>query len=219
VPGSIVPKEGTTMTTETRSEIDRVALPAPRRDGGMALASAVSRRRSLREFGAGPLTLEALAQLLWSAQGVTAPDGGRTAPSAGALYPLEILVAAGDVERLETGLYRYRPHDHVIERITANDPRRALARAAVRQDWIARAPAVLAITAVPSRTAAKYGGRARRYVDLEVGHAVENVCLQAVALGLGTTVVGAFDDDDIARLLRLPSGERPRVLLPVGPVG
>ncbi len=176
----------------------------------MALEQALSRRRSVREYGPGALTEEEIGQLLWSAQGVTSPTGGRTAPSAGALYPLEIYVATAE------GVRRYVPAGHLVERVSAEDARAALAEAGGDQPALRAAPAIFVITGVPARTAAKYGGRAERYVLLEAGHAAQNLLLEAVTLGLGAVPIGAFSDESAARALRLPAGEEVIYLVPTG---
>lgn len=194
----------------------RLDLPEPRREGRMSLEQALTQRRSVRAWKAEPLPLAALSQLLFAAQGITDPRGLRTAPSAGALYPLEIFAVAGAVTGLDAGLYRYEPAGHRIERVVAGELRAALAGATWGQEWMAGAPLVLVIGAVPERASGKYGGRAMRYVHVEAGHAGQNVCLQAVALGLGSVVVGAFDDDRVRNVLGLPAEVDPLVLLPLG---
>jgi SagB-type dehydrogenase family enzyme len=193
-----------------------IALPAPRVTGSMPVEQALAGRRSVREFARAPLSLEEVAQLLWAAQGANRPDGRRTAPSAGATYPLELLLLAGDVTGLPPGLYRYLSATHRLVRVDGRDRRAELAAAAHHQDWVARAPAVVVVAGVVARTAGRYGERAERYVAIEVGHAAQNLFLQAVALGLGSTPVGAFSDREVAALLALPEGERPYLVLPVG---
>jgi SagB-type dehydrogenase family enzyme len=191
-------------------------LPAPVLDGSRSLESVLRERRSVREYARVPLTLAEVAQLAWAAQGVTETRGRRTAPSAGALYPLEILVVAGAVTGLAPGVYRYRPATHDLLELERGDVREPLAVAALGQEWLADAPLVLAVTAVQARTTGKYGERGERYVHIEVGLAAQNVQLQATALGLGSVVVGAFDDERVHRRLGLDEGERPLALLPVG---
>ncbi len=183
----------------------------------MSLEQALAERRSVRDFAAGSLTIQQVAQLLWAAQGVSDPVGGRrTAPSAGALYPLEVYVVVGRVSGLLAGVYRYVPGSHSLERVRAGPVAASLAQAALSQQVIARAPLTLVVTADFSRTTGKYGERGRRYVALEAGHAAQNVCLQAVALGLGSVPIGAFVDDSAARVLGLPPAETLLYLLPVG---
>ncbi|UCF92101.1 MAG: SagB/ThcOx family dehydrogenase [Desulfobacterales bacterium] len=191
-------------------------LPPPRDQSSVSLESALRSRRSVRAYASGPLTVAHIAQLLWAAQGITGRGGSRTAPSAGALYPLEIYVAAGNVQALPPGIYKYLYHDHTLVQTAAEDKRAELSRAALHQSAIAKAPAVVIIGAIYERTTKKYGDRGIRYVYMEVGHAAQNVCLQAVALGLGTVVIGAFRDDEVKQLAHLPVAEQPLYLIPVG---
>lgn len=187
------------------------ALPQPRLQGPLSLEEALAQRRSIRSFDAQPLTLAELGQLLWAAQGFTTPAGLRSAPSAGALYPLELYAV------MPEGVYRYRPQGHQIVLHLAGDVRPALAAAALGQSAVADAPAVIVIAAVYARTAQKYGpARSPRYVDLEAGHAGQNVLLQAVALGLGAVPIGAFYDERVQETLDLPADEQPLYLIPVG---
>jgi SagB-type dehydrogenase family enzyme len=194
----------------------RITLPEPTAHEGLTLAEALGKRRSVRDYAKRSLTLEQVGYLLWAAQGTNNPTGLRTAPSAGALYPLELILVAGDVAGLDSGVYRYRLQQHTLELIAAGDNRTRLANAALGQAWIAHSAAVLVVTAVYERTTRKYGHRGKRYVHMEVGHAAQNALLQAAALGLGAAVVGAFDDAAIAQILELPASEHPLYLLPVG---
>jgi SagB-type dehydrogenase family enzyme len=193
-----------------------VALPKPHLEGAVAVERAIALRRSVRAFASEALSLSAVSQILWAAQGITGPEGVRAAPSAGALYPLEVYLVAGNVSGVQAGVYRYDPRRHRLVLESAGDARAAVAKAAVGQDWVAEAPAILVLAAVYERTARKYGERAERYVHMEVGHAAQNVYLQAGALGLGTTMVGAFRDEDLARALGLAGPSKPLGLLPVG---
>jgi SagB-type dehydrogenase family enzyme len=193
-----------------------VPLPEPRRVGETSLAEALRGRHSMRDYRRNALAIDAVAQILWAAQGVNAADGGRTAPSAGGLYPLELLLVVGEVDGLPAGVYRYRPRQHDLQLHADGDRREALAGAAVDQKWIGKAPAVLVIAAVFERTTDEYGRRGRRYVHMEAGIAAENAHLMVTALGLGTTMVGAFEDKDVRRILELPAGFEPLLLMPVG---
>lgn len=195
----------------------RQAPTLPKVDTRQPLAQLLAARRTVRDFATAPIELGALATLLWAAQGLTAQDGLRTAPSAGALYPLEIYAVTGDrVRNLPAGMYRYQPDRHALQTLIDGDQRVALAEAALAQEWLAEAAAVLVVTAFVQRTARKYQERAVQYVHFEAGHAAQNVCLMAVALGLGAATVGAFDDVRVQRLLVLPDEEQPLYLLPVG---
>jgi SagB-type dehydrogenase family enzyme len=206
---------GASARAQGATTLAPIKLPAPRATSEVSVEQALKARRSLRSFAATPLTLAEVSQLLWAAQGVTDERGRRTAPSAGALYPLELYLVAGNVTGLLSGVYRYRPAGHELVLVAAGD-RRAEVAAACRQGWVAEAPASVAFTAVNTRTAKKYADRSVRYVPIEVGAAAENLALQAVALGLGTTVVGAYDDAKLAATLGSAADEQPLAVLPVG---
>ncbi|MCU0571496.1 MAG: SagB/ThcOx family dehydrogenase [Syntrophobacteraceae bacterium] len=193
-----------------------IQLPEPRAQGTMPLETAIQLRRSVRSFAGSPLSLADVGQLLWSAQGITLGAGLRAAPSAGALYPLETDLVAVRVDGLEPGVYRYIPKTHTLARRASGDKGSALGAAALRQSCVSQASAVVVLSAVYERTTRKYGQRGIRYVHAEAGHAAQNVCLQAVALQLGTVHIGAFHDEEVSRVLQLAEDEKPLVLLPVG---
>jgi len=187
-------------------------LPAPRTSGPLSLEESLLKRRSVRAFSDEPLTLEQVGQLLWAAQGVTdAGRGFRTAPSAGALYPLVVYVV------LPEGCYSYDPQPHTLTLVARGDKRAVLKQAALGQEAVGQAPAVFVVAAVYERTARKYGQeRSPRYVHLEAGHAAQNLLLQAVALDLGAVPVGAFDDAGVRTALSLPADHQPLYLIPAG---
>jgi len=189
---------------------ETVKLPQPERRGPLSLEEALARRRSQRTFTNEPLTAEMLSQLLWASSGVTHEDGHRTAPSAGALYPLEIYLASA------SGFFHYEPRAHQLAMVLEPDLRREISRASLDQEALMEAPAVFVLAAVYERTAAKYGPRAERYVHLEAGHVAQNLLLQPVSLGLGAVPIGAFDDEKLHRALGLPRNHRPVYLVPVG---
>ena len=193
-----------------------IRLPAPRLDSDRSIESALNGRRTVRAFAPSPISLADLGQLLWAAQGITSPRGFRTAPSAGALYPLETYVLAGDVAGLAPGVYHYRPDRHRLVLHRPGDRRAEAARAALGQSWMTQSAAVLAFSGNVLRTARKYGRRSERYVHMEAGHAAQNVLLQTQALGLAAGLVGAFRDDELAAVLTLQEGERPLYLIPIG---
>jgi SagB-type dehydrogenase family enzyme len=178
-PPETLPVQPTVTQPAAAAEGEVLALPAPRLASDVSLEEALARRRSVRAYSGEPLTLKEIGQLLWAAQGITHERGYRTAPSAGALYPLELYVAT------DSGLYHYLPRGHEAEKRRIEDWRAPLCQAALSQDAVCQAPAVFVVTAVYERTEAKYGQRAERYVWLEAGHAAQNLLLQAVALGLG----------------------------------
>jgi SagB-type dehydrogenase family enzyme len=195
-----------------------ISLPEPAHDGQTSIESALSKRQSIRHYTPDPLTLAEVSQLLWAAQGINRPGGYRTAPSAGALYPLELYLVSGQVDQLPTGVYRYHPENHSLEPLMLGDFRRELSQAALNQESVKDAPAVILISAIYQRTTGKYGERGIQYVHMEVGSAVENVYLQAVSLNLGTVFIGAFNDDQVKSLLKLDVQEQPLCLLPVGKI-
>ncbi len=193
-----------------------IKLPKPVLQSRTSVEEALHSRRSVREFQNTPLSLEELSQVLWAAQGVTHPSGFRTAPSAGARYPLETYVAVGRVQDLAVGFYRYEPKSHELVRLKDEDLRRKLAQAARGQTWVQEGAAVLLFSAVYDRVTSRYGERGKMYVHMEVGHAVENVYLQCESLHLGTVVIGAFEDDQVSSIAGLPLTERPLSLMPIG---
>jgi SagB-type dehydrogenase family enzyme len=193
-----------------------IALPAPSHSSRISVEKALQQRRSLREYLDLPVTLAEVSQLLWAAQGITNKHGYRTAPSAGALYPLEVYLVAGQVTDLPVGVYKYRPHKHTLVTIAAGDLRSDLASAALGQDLVRDGAIVLVLAAVYERTTAKYGRRGIQYVHMEVGHVAQNVYLQAGALELATVFIGAFSDDQVKDALKMPKAERPLGIMPIG---
>ncbi|MEM2921380.1 MAG: SagB/ThcOx family dehydrogenase [Candidatus Bathyarchaeia archaeon] len=193
-----------------------VKLASPRLQSSVSVEEALLKRRSIREYTGERLNLQEVSQLLWAAQGITDPKGFRTAPSAGALYPLEVYLVVGDVENLATGVYKYKPLEHEIIKVLEGDKRRELAEAAIGQISVREAAIDIVVTAVYERTTVKYGDRGIRYVHMEVGHAAQNLCLQATAMGLGTVTVGAFHDEEVKEILNLPEDEQPLYIIPVG---
>lgn len=188
-----------------------IVLPSPTLKGEMSLEEALSARRSVRRFTDQSLTLAQISQLLWACQGITLPSQGfRTAPSAGATYPLEVYLLDS------SGVYHYLPREHALELRMSGDLRQDLQASAMSQSAVGSAPVVFVITGVVARTAAKYGDRAERYVYMEAGGAAENLMLQATALGLGGVTAGAFSDDKVAKVLNLESGEKPLFIIPIG---
>ncbi|MEM4445224.1 MAG: SagB/ThcOx family dehydrogenase [Thermofilum sp.] len=197
-------------------------LPAPR--SKVALEEAILLRRSVREWARSPLSLEDLALILWAAQGLAGYDGWprRTAPSAGATYPLELYAVLGEEgvrvggSFAEAGVYKYRWMRHSLALVREGDVRRELWAASLRQEWVLEAPVSIVICAVHRRTTRRYGERGERYVYMEAGHAGQNIYLMVAALNLGTVAVGAFDDAAVARVIRAQAEEHPLYIFPVG---
>jgi SagB-type dehydrogenase family enzyme len=195
---------------------ETIQLPQPETKGKTSLEETLRKRRNVREYTFEAITLEQLGQLLWSCQGITTNDGKRTAPSAGALYPLEVYVVAGKVEHLEPGLYKYLPRQHSLRRTLVGDRRAELCKASLDQEQVQSAAADIVITAVYERTTRKYRDRGHRYVHIEVGHAGQNVCLQAEGLDLGVCTIAAFNDNDVKKVLELANDEEPLYILALG---
>ncbi len=193
-----------------------IDLPDPIKDGKISIEKALTLRRSIRSYTDEPLELDDLAQLLWSAQGITNEQGFRTAPSAGATFPLDMFVFVNDVETLGTGIYHYHPHEHQLELLREEDVSSPLFRACLSQSMILDGAVVLIFAAVFERTTDRYGERGERYVHNEIGHASQNVHLQAAALDLGTVVIGAYRDDEVEEILQLGEQYSVLYLMPVG---
>jgi SagB-type dehydrogenase family enzyme len=203
---------GTALVVPVSSQGTKIVdLPQPTLKGTMTVEETLARRRSVRSFTPEPLTVEELGQLVWAAQGITeSSTGHRTAPSAGALYPIELYVVTSD------GVYHYVPQGHKLRLLNETDLREAVARAAGGQSSVREAAADFVVTAVYARTAAKYREHWKKYVHIEVGHVGQNIHLQAVALGLGSVSVGAFNEERLKSVLSLPADHEPLYIIPVG---
>jgi len=197
--------------TQETEEKKMIMLPQPKTEGQMSLEAAIQKRRSIRSFTDEKVGLEAISQLVWAAQGITDQENSlRAAPSAGALYPLETYVIT------EEGFYHYDVLEHALELIKEGDLRQELADAGWNQPMIAQAPLNILICAVFKRITSRYGDRGVGYVYEEVGHAAQNIHLQAVSLGLGSVPVGAFDDKKVKSSLSLGAEVEPLYIIPVG---
>jgi SagB-type dehydrogenase family enzyme len=195
---------------------ETIPLPQPAHDSNTSVEQALQSRRSIRQYQAAALTLGEISALLWAAQGITHPQGYRTAPSAGALYPVETYLIAGKVEALPAGVYKYIPDGHMLVKTVEGDVRKRLSHAALNQEPVREGAASILMAAVYERTSGKYGERAPRYVHMEVGCAAQNVYLQAVSLDLGTVFIGAFYDAEVKTIAQLEKNEQPLCLMPVG---
>ncbi len=189
-------------------------LPQPDTIGRVTVEQALLRRRSVRTYSNEPLSLNEVSQILWSAQGKTGKAYGRTAPSAGATYPMEVYLVVGKVTGLDSGVYYYLLEEHALKLVKGGDLRQKLAGAALGQTCIQTAPAVLVLCADYRRTTGRYGERGERYVHMEAGHIGQNVSLQCVALNLGTVMIGAFIDDGVKRVLG--TNFAPLYIMPIG---
>ena len=196
-----------------------IKLPPPDLKGTVSLEETLVQRRSIREYSTAPLSLEEVSQLLWAAQGITAEWGGRTAPSAGGLYPLEVYLTVGRVDTLPAGIYKYLPVGHALQPVKNTDVQAEVAQASLDQPWVSDGAIVIVIAGVYERTTVKYGERGIRYVWLEAGHAAQNICLQATALNLGAVTIGAFYDDQLQKVVGMTKDETPLYVIPVGKPG
>lgn len=210
-----------------RSSLIQIKLPSPKLKSKISLEEVIAKRRSIRKYRTEPLTLFQLSQVLWSAQGITGAGKHRAAPSAGATYPLEIFAFVGKKgvsyeeakqpkEELQAGIYHYEVSGHSLVLHLPGDLREKLASAALDQGFIANAPVDIVICALYIRTSYRYGRRGERYVHIEAGHVGENIHLQAVALGLATAEVGAFDDEEVRKVLGLEEQIKPLYIMPIG---
>lgn len=212
------------VTAPPVAEGVELLLPLPEPRSGLSVEEALISRKSIREYSGRPINLSDLALLLWAAQGITEYDGWyrRTAPSAGATYPLEVYVVVGEGGVLSgngylaAGVYKYDTLRHSLLLVKTGDVRSELWDSALRQDWVRDAPVSIVICAVYERTTRRYGERGVRYVHMEAGHAGQNIYLMAAALKLGTVAVGAFDDEAVARVVGVQRGEEPLYIFPVG---
>ena len=198
-----------------RSELDKVRAEVV----GVRTASLeelLRQRRSVRDYTDASLTQDEVIKLLWAGQGITSDRGFRTAPSAGALYPLELYLVAGNVDNLAPGIYKYKPVENDLTLVKEGDVRAGLATASLGQRSVADGAVDIVIAAAYERTTVKYGIRGERYVHMEAGHVAQNICLQATALNLGLVTVGAFDDAAVAKIIGMSQDETPLYVMPVG---
>ena len=198
---------------------EKMQLPKPKRQGTLTVERAIEQRRTVRAFGSQMLQLDQLSQLLWSAQGITGRRGfKRSAPSAGALYPMDVYVVIGQasVAQIDSGVYHYEPSGHELSPISRLDLRKGVDRASLSQMWMAQAPINFVITAQYSRITGKYGKRGVRYALIEAGHIGQNIYLQAEALGLKAGIVGAYHDEKLIEIMNLPHSHEPLLIMPAG---
>jgi SagB-type dehydrogenase family enzyme len=194
-------------------------LPQPRGAGAVSVEQAIGQRRTVRAFSSRTLNENQLSQLLWAAQGVTGRGGfKRAAPSAGALYPMDVYAVTGmeSVDRVAAGVYHFDPENHALSLVKPQDARAAVARACLSQMWMAEAPLHVVITAEYRRITGKYGNRGIRYAMIESGHIAQNIFLQAEALGLRAGIVGAYHDEKLVEIMNLPRKHEPLLIMPIG---
>ena len=184
-----------------KEKMREIKLPPVLKKGKITLEETLTARRSVRNYKDEPLTLQEISQLLWACDGKTSEWGGRTSPSAGATYPLEIYIVVGNVEGIEPGLYHYVIENHSLVEVKKGDLRRKLSSVCLNQTMVVEAPVSIVISGIFEKTTTRYGERGIRYVFMEVGHCGQNIHLQSEALGLGTVMIGAFDDEGVRKVL------------------
>lgn len=207
--------EAKAKLTEAKAELGKIKAEVAAVKTA-SLEELLRQRRSIRDYTDAPLTKDEVMKLLWAGQGITTAWGFRTAPSAGALYPLELYVVAGNVDNLAPGVYKYEPKENKLTLVKEGDARASLAAASLGQSCVRDGAINIVIAAVYKRTTAKYGSRGERYVHIEVGHAAQNICLQATALDLGLVTIGAFEDTAVAKIIGMSADEVPLYVIPVG---
>ena len=215
----LLPPKGAIAIDNKQKQGVVMKLPQPKLEGSISVERAIRHRRTIRVYSSRILDLDQLSQLLWSAQGLTGIRRfKRAAPSAGALYPMDVYAVVGQnsVVQLDAGVYHYAPRAHGLSLITKQDLRDRVARAAISQMWMSLAPINLVITAEYKRVTGKYGKRGIRYAQIEAGHIGQNLFLQAEALGLRAGIVGAFRDKELIEIMKLPRSHEPLLILPVG---
>lgn len=189
---------------------DPTPLPAPTDTGQMSVEAALGARRSRREFSNRPLSIDVIGQLFWAGQGVTSANGYRSAPSAGARFPIELYALSSST------LMHYLPVGHMVEQRRDETSKAALPSAAFDQQHVSASPITFVIAGVVRRTEVEYGRVAPGLMTREAGHVAQNMLLQATALDLAAVPVGGFDPAAVTRLLALPPGEEALYLMPVG---
>jgi len=207
------PCPGVRRTRQSSRKI--IQLTDPNTTGDVSLEEALARRRSVRQFSTKDLKRTQIGQLAWAGQGVTDEQRGfRTAPSAQALYPMELYIATND------GLYTYQPKEHSLAELSDQDIRSQLARATMTPEPVATAPCSIIIAGSSREIAARVGNKARTFVAMEAGHIAQNIHLQAVTMGLGSVAIGGLDSAAVRRVCNMSRGLEPLYVIPVGyPVG
>jgi SagB-type dehydrogenase family enzyme len=194
----------------------KIELPKFEPGQPMSLDKTLRQRKSIRDYLAGPISKGQLSYLLWASTGIQRVEDGyefRTAPSAGALYPIETYIVANNVKSLEAGVYHYAIQQHQLELLQQRDLRRQIAAAALGQNMCATAATVFIWTAVFERCKWKYSQRAYRYIYLDAGHIAENLALAAVSLNLGTCEIGALYDDHVNAIIGIDGTEESTICM------
>jgi SagB-type dehydrogenase family enzyme len=212
-------------STQTGVLMSVIKLPTPDTQGHVPLEQTLKTRRSVRTYKNQPLSFKNISQLLWAAQGITNERGFRTAPSAGAKFPLEVYLVAWNIENIPAGIYHYSPQNHALTpistssesiEITPEELKEKLSKACLSQPCVTNSTGAIILSAVYERVTQKYGPKGEQYALIEIGCASQNIHLQAVSLNLGTVFVGGFNKQDIQKILALPQDNHPGCVMPVG---
>jgi len=196
----------------------KIELPSFEPAEPMSLDKVLNQRKSIRDFQAKPISISQLSYLLWASTGIQRVEHGyefRTAPSAGALYPIETYVIVNNVSELEAGAYHYSIRTQRLEQLQQCDLREQIASAALDQRMCAAAAVVFIWSAIFERCKWKYGQRAYRYIYLDAGHIAENLALAAVSLNLSSCEIGALYDDQVNVILDIDGIEESVVCMAV----
>ncbi len=214
IPAVVCAIGGGAAMSQSDSQDTTIMLPGPILEGAFSIEECLASRRSVRSYSDRALTLDEVSQILWAGQGITSDWGGRTNPSAGALYPLVLYLVVENAEGIEPGSWKYDPESHSISLVKEGNLLGQLAEAALRQGCVSEAPVALVITAIPAITEARYADRSMRYIDQEVGCVCQSVYLQCESLGLGTVAIGAFYDDTVSDVVGTEAESR--LIMPIG---
>ena len=207
-----------TAETATGPNMEKIKLPDPQQSNCNAIEEALFKKRSIAKYKNVPITCSDLSQVLWASQGIAESKDPKKSPSTEALFPLEVYAIIANVIGIPAGIYQYRPHTNELVRIAAGDMRNEIAKAALGRKSVRTAPAVIVVSAVYVRTTSKLGEKGIRYAHMEAGHAAQNISLQAVALNLGSVMIGSFHESDLKKIMHMDDREQPMYIIPVGKI-
>ena len=191
-------------------------LPEPNLQSNFSLEQALKQRRSRRDFSDNPISLNQLSQVLWAAYGITKEPIYKTAPSAGAIYPMTIYVSTCKVKNMENGFYRYIPETHSLKLIDDNNYKKIIYKLGYRQNCLKNPAFTILMAANFNKIENRYGNKAKRYTFMEAGHISQNIYLQVESLGLGTVAVGAFNEASMNKNLPVKAEENIIYIMPIG---
>jgi SagB-type dehydrogenase family enzyme len=184
-----------------------VSLPAPDQNDfhGPTLVAALQNRRSRRNFKPRDIQRGDLSRLLSLA----------ATPDIGARINLSLVTNA--VQDLPDGCYRFQPANQSLKKVMGGFIGLDLSKAVLNQDWLGRANLVLVMSSPLERLEQTMGPRALRYAYLAAGRLGQRAYLACEVMDWGCCGVGAFYDDDVREILRLPREEEVMYIMPLGP--